>query len=744
MLSRNPLVVLAVFLLVGLLSACSSETGDSTPQEQALPDSTEGTRRMAERLEALAQEGTRRGNLTVGMKTRIAQRRLAVENAGSLRDSQIYRMTLAYEFLRAGRTVEAIAEFLRVQSIFDEHKMANPIPSYHSFLATAFLRLAEQSNCLERNNSDSCLLPIRGNGIHGFKDGSRKAIDHLMASLARNPRNLADRWLLNLAHMTLGEYPEKPEEPYLIPPSVFASDYDIGRFDNIAFDAGVAIHGLGGGSVMEDFDGDGYLDIIASDWGMRAQMRYFRNQGNGSFTERTKEAGLLGEVGGLNISQADYDNDGDADLLVLRGAWQGARGRWPNSLLRNNGDGTFEDVTEEAGLLALHPTQTGVWGDFDNDGWLDLFIGNESGKQSTDRCQLFRNNGDGTFSDVAKQFGVDHIGYVKGAAWGDYDNDGRLDLYLSQLDAANILYRNEGGTGESWKFRDVTATAGVAEPHLSFPTWFWDYDNDGWLDLFAGSFPGFSGDTLDDIVAGYLGKPFKAPYSRLYRNSGDGTFADVTKPAGLAAPMLIMGANFGDIDNDGFPDFYLGTGEPNLHTQVPNRMYRNDGSGRFQNVTTSGGFGHLQKGHGISFGDIDNDGDQDVYAVMGGAYQGDVAYNALFRNPGHDNHWISLSFEGVRSNRSGVGVRVEVIVNGPSGGRRTITATVGTGGSFGSSSLRQQIGLGDADRIETIKVWWPTSGEKQTYHHIGMDRFYRVREGADELIPLTVRAPALH
>jgi len=274
----------------------------------------------------------------------------------------------------------------------------------------------------------------------------------------------------------------------------------------------------------------------------------------------------------------------------------------------------------------------------------------------------------------------------------------------------------------------------VEEPILSFPTWFWDFDNDGWLDLFVGSFPGFTGDSLGDIAAGYLGMPFHGPTPRLFRNRGDGTFSDVTQAVGLDKPMLIMGANFGDFDNDGFLDMYLGTGEPNLHTLVPNRMYRNAGGQRFQNVTTSGGFGHLQKGHGISFADSDNDGDQDVYVVMGGAYSGDTAYNAMFVNPGQGNHWITLLVECVRSNRAAIGARIKITVN-DSDTQREVYATVGTGGSFGASSLQQEMGLGPTKSIASIEVTWPTTGATQTFRGVEMDAFYRIREGVNQLAP---------
>jgi hypothetical protein len=407
---------------------------------------------------------------------------------------------------------------------------------------------------------------------------------------------------------------------------------------------------------------------------------------------------------------------------VIRGGWLREAGRHPESLLRNRGDGTFEDVTEAAGLLTFHPTHTAAWADYDNDGFLDLFAGNEDwGAPGTRHpVQLFRNNGDGTFTDRAQALGFGVLGVVKGVAWGDYNNDRLPDLYVSRFGAANLLFRNDGT-----RFTDVTATAGVGEPLNSFPTWFFDYDNDGWLDIFVG---GFDEASVDVVAAVYLGAKRPDGTPRLYRNKGDGTFQDVTVAQRLDRVLLAMGANFGDLDNDGFLDIYVGTGAPDLTTLLPNRMFRNANGQVFQDVTTSGGFGHLQKGHGVAWGDLDNDGDQDIYEVIGGWFSGDTYQNVLFENPGHGNHWITISVEGTRTNRMALGTRMKVRVAAPRG-PRTIHMTVSTGGSYGASSLQQEIGLGDATAIEEIEVTWPVTGRSQVFRGVAMDQFIRIREG---------------
>jgi hypothetical protein len=429
------------------------------------------------------------------------------------------------------------------------------------------------------------------------------------------------------------------------------------------------------------------------------------------------------------MTQADYDNDGLVDVLVLRGGWLKTEGRFPMSLLHNEGGGRFQDVTRAAGLFHLAPTQTATWLDYDGDGWLDLYVGNETAKDSPEPhpCELFHNNHDGTFTNVARETGVDVVGYVKGVVSGDYNNDGRPDLYLSVLAAPNRLYRNDGpGPGGVWRFTNVADSAGVMEPLASFGAFFFDYDNDGWPDLYVAGFNPST--TAADVAADYLGLPVRAPRGRLYRNRGDGTFEDTTRAAGVYKVVPTMGLNFGDLDNDGWLDFYLGTGNPDLGTLVPNRMFRNAGGRTFQDVTTAGDFGHLQKGHAICFGDVDEDGDQDVFEVMGGAYQDDKAYSALYQNPGNANHWLTLELEGVRSNRGAMGARIKVTLE-TKDGPRVLYRTVGSGGSFGASPLRQEIGLQDAAAISSVEIVWPVPGPAQTVGGLQLDSRYRIREG---------------
>jgi len=495
--------------------------------------------------------------------------------------------------------------------------------------------------------------------------------------------------------------------------------------------------------VLEDFDHDGFLDVMVSAWGFTAkdQLRVFRNNGDGTFTDRTAAAGLKGLVSGLNLIQGDYNNDGFADVLVLRGAWLRSEGHYPFSLLRNNGDFTFTDVTAEAGLGHFMPTQVGVWFDYNNDGWLDIFIGNETTNRDVNPCELFRNNGDGTFTEVAAESGLDIVGFVKGAVAGDYNNDGRPDLFLSTRGGPKLLLRNDGPAGADpgprapWKFTEVGEAAGINGPYQSFPCMFWDYDNDGWLDIMV---TGYSIQDAGDVAADYMGRPTSAQKSKLYHNNGDGTFTDVSKAAGVNKVILAMGANFGDLDNDGWLDVYFGTGDPDFTTLVPNRMFRNDGGKRFQEVTTAGGFGQLQKGHAIAFGDLNNDGTQEIFSKVGGAVETDNYPSQLFEGPGFGNHWIKLQLEGTKTNRVALGARLKVVTE-EGGQERAIHRVVGTGASFGANPLRQEIGLGQATGVKRIEVFWPVSGTTQVLTGFNLDRTYRIREGDAGAVELALK-----
>jgi hypothetical protein len=612
-------------------------------------------------------------------------------------------------------------------------KAANENPAIPSDLkanlgalrGVAALRRGEIENCVSCVGPSSCIFPIAPEARHQFPDGSREAMRHFTTYLRQRPADVGVRWLLALAAMTLGEYPDGIPPEFRLPGDLFASTMDIGRFQNIAPLVGLDRRGpnMFGGSVFDDFTGDGLPDIFISSADCDLDAALFVNRGD-HFEDRGPAAGLNGQTLAANCSHADFDNDGRLDVLLLRGAWEAP---YPLSLLRNKGGGTFEDVTAAAGLATPIQSQSAAWGDFNNDGFVDLYVAGEQLAERPDprnKGRLYRNNGDGTFTDVAERAGVENDRYGKGAAWGDYNNDGWPDLYVSNMRAPNRLYRNNGdGT-----FTDVAGTLGVTEPEDSFSCWFWDFDNDGRLDIFVAGFHGF----IFDVIADQVGQPNTGERPRLFRNLGKEGFGDVTSEAGLGHVYLPMGSNFGDIDNDGYLDVYLGTGLPMYVALDPNVMLKNVGGRRFEDVSVSSGTAHLQKGHGVSFADWDGDGDLDLFEELGGAAPGDRAHNVLFENPGHGRHWLALKLVGTKTNRAAIGAKLRVDIKGPDGTTRSVFREVTSGSSYGGNSFVQHVGLDRAEQAEAIEVTWPVSKTRQVFRHVRADQTVEVIEGGSD------------
>jgi hypothetical protein len=575
-------------------------------------------------------------------------------------------------------------------------------------------RQAQLENWIRIHNPAASIFPLASTS-HFTKVGScERSVQDFLAYLSRKPSDLEERWLLNLGFMAVGKYPEAVPKELLLSPAAFHSEDDIGQFVDVAPSLGLDVFAMAGGVIMDDMDNDGFLDLVVSSADPCQPLHYFHNNGDGTFSDRTERAGLAGQLGGLNLVQADFNNDGWLDILVMRGAWQTPV---RHSLLRNNGDGTFADVTQQAGLAFPTATQAAGWADFDNDGHLDLFVGNENAPS-----QLFHNNGNGTFTDVAHRAGVHRIAFTKGATWGDYDNDGYPDLYVSNEGDENFLYHNNhDGT-----FTELAGRLRVEKPIWSFPVWFFDYDNDGWLDLYVSSHI----ESVTEVLRGYLGLRRRAETQALYRNLAGKAFQNVTRETHLDRVTMPMGANFGDVDNDGYLDFYLGTGAPSYAALVPNMLFRNREGKRFVEITASSGTGSLQKGHGVAIGDLFHEGEPAIVAQLGGMVPGDKYYTAVFRNPGTHNNWLSVKLVGVKTNRAAVGARIKLTIEERAGRRRSIFRHVSSGGSFGASPLEQQIGVGKAARIETLEVWWPTSNTTQVFRDLAVNQRIEVHEFA--------------
>jgi tetratricopeptide (TPR) repeat protein len=543
--------------------------------------------------------------------------------------------------------------------------------------------------------------------------------------------NIVDQWLLRVAlDQVKGPLPPLPASS-LFPVAetpVDPANPPLLAFEDIAPEAG--IHDLNGNGTCAwgDIDHDGKLDLIVS--GSGTFIRVYHNDGH-SFTNVTDAVGLSHVPSGYSLNLVDYDNDGRLDLYMTMNGWSGP---YPNMLFHNE-HGHFVNVSKKSGLDDPGSGFVSLWGDLDNDGWPDVVIANGV-LQEGSVTQIYRNNRDGTFTNVTKAAGLNEPppwGAI-GIALGDYDKDGRLDLLINGRGGApDRLYHNDG----NWHFTEVAKKAGVLQPpHDGFVCFFLDYNNDGWPDILTTSLAPWDATVLG-LKKGYAppnARAIQPDSPRLFRNNHDGTFTDVTFESKLYYPMGTMGAGVADLDNDGYLDFYSGNGDPQISRLEPNRFFRNNGDGTFSDLTRFVGFARPgNKGHGVAFVDIDNDGDLDVFAQFGGHYPGDHTYNAFYRNlKGNRNNWLEVELEGVKSNRFAIGAEVTV----KAGDLLVYRDVKGSEGFGATSPYRQHFGLAKHAKVDSLEIRWP-SGITQKFAGLDANRILFVKE--DEPNPEVVR-----
>lgn len=531
--------------------------------------------------------------------------------------------------------------------------------------------------------------------------------------------SLAHLWDIKTACDELGGCPPGLPERYIFP--LRDEIYDRSappalKFSDIAPKLHINKLAGAGPAGWADYDGDGRYDLIAC--GCDTFCTLYQAQGD-SFTDATIKAGLARTEPGFGSVWGDYDNDGDADLYIARNGWNGPA---PDSLLRNNGDGTFTDVAAKTGVADPGSGFNPTWVDYDRDGWLDLIVSNGVYIDGSTN-QLYHNNKDGTFANVTRQAGLaeePHFGTI-GVAVGDYDDDGWVDIFYHGRMTTNRLYRNNhDGT-----FTNVAAKAGVAGPGTQngYIALLVDFDSDGDLDIFTASLAPW-----EHVLAGYRPDYKPGPLDnipRFYRNKGDGTFADESLTSGLRYPLGVMSGSAADLDNDGYPDILLGTGNPELRRQEPNIFYHNRGGRGFEDLTRLTGLGSLCKGHGVTFLDWDRDGDLDSFVELGGFFHGDWCESAFYLNEqGNRNHWLGIKLSQPELNRHAIGARVTVRAQGLAS---TQHLTAGRG--FGSTDPPElHFGLGKRTRADSVEIRWP-DGTSQTLAGVKADQTIEVRRG---------------
>ncbi len=503
---------------------------------------------------------------------------------------------------------------------------------------------------------------------------------------------------------------------------------------------------FGPGVCVSDYDKDGWQDIYFVNGrdrynrGIAAKNALYHNNGNGTFTDVTEAAGVPGTNYGLGCVWGDYDNDGFPDLFVTQfGA---------NVLYHNNGDGSFTDVTAKAGVAGLEAGEFhsgAVFLDYDRDGKLDLYVGSyvALGPKAQRYCDiggiksscapavypgspnaLYHNNGNGTFTNVtvaAKILQPNGKNLSVGAY--DWDNDGWPDLFVANDGQPAYLYENL----HNGKFRETAELAGMAynthgQMMASMCISLGDFNNDGWLDLYISDFQKNS--------------------DHVWRNSGKGYFDEVSDEAGITLAtkdVLSFGGGFFDYDNDGWLDIFIGNGHvyPEIEQVTADTLYKqhnslfhNEKNGKFSEVSAQGGLNSLppRAGRGVAFADFDNDGYIDVLVANNGDPPTLLHNNAL-----HKNHFVNFKLVGTKSNRDALGARIRVTANDIN----QIREIAGGGSYLSQSDLRANFGLGNATTISTVEITWP-SGAHQTFQNVAADHFYQVTEGRPQLSQLPI------
>ncbi len=473
-----------------------------------------------------------------------------------------------------------------------------------------------------------------------------------------------------------------------------SSTIDALTFTDVSQAAGIFEDNLSWGAAWGDYDRDGYIDVMTVGH-LGGICQLWHNNGDGTFTDVTTAAGMLTADGDAHgPCWADLDNDGDLDLYVAKGTTKEKTLNY-NDLWRNNGDGTFTNIAVSSGVTGIGCRSRGSYAvDYDNDGDLDLFVPSNFKLGLGDQNLLYRNDGDFQFTDVATEARIARKGIGNwAAAWADYDRDGLIDFYITTPAEggvpASALYRNRGnGT-----FKDVSSAAGIDTDFSNSGAW-GDFNNDGYPDLYVAK------DSADI----------------LYRNNGDGTFTDVTGESGAINTDRALAADWGDYDNDGYLDLYV------VNALQPNRLFRNNGDGTFTDVAASVGVAAEEFGNGSdgTFIDYNNDGFLDLF-VCNGAGPSPGPY-LLFKNNGNLNHWLKIELTGRESNRDGVGARITLTA-----GKATLYRQYFGQHCMAQNHIPVHFGLRGVTTVGSIVIEWP-SGVRQELDNVPADQTIAVIE----------------
>lgn len=539
------------------------------------------------------------------------------------------------------------------------------------------------------------------------------------------PASIEARWLLNLADAMLDQFPESVPSRYRVVQVL--PDADFHAFHEAATPAGLAGMSLPGPLSVDDFDGDQRLDILSTAQDGTSSLQLYSRKMSNQFSAVPDKL-TSGTLGSTAVITADIDNDGALDVLILRGNRGPGGAEHGASLWRQDGSGQLVDVTQESGITHAGAATNGVFADFDGDGDLDLFLGISGVPSANPRegggahSSLLENDGTGIFQDITRWAGIPIFNDCRACVAADFDNDGDLDLFLlaatpgDSFPSARLFANRGNGAFDEVPF-------GLQFPSDVSSVLAFDYDNDGWIDLFVASRSADASRVLNTLC----GKLSGGGGSRLYRNLGDRRFQDVTERAGLGDEWPVAQATVGDIDNDGFLDLFLMLDPRGLTMPLPSVLYRNVSGARFENWTHLAKVGFLHGRGQAIFADIDDDGNQDLFVQAGEGDPLAPGPRSLMLNRGNSGRFLHLRLVGINSDRFAVGARVRLTVTEEGKTRQICFSTSANADRHGPLS-RLEIGLGMADRIDALEIAWPTGENVDVHTEVPLDSFITITE----------------